>query len=192
MMTTIATFQVGAPSSNSFTGAPNRSGRTRLFKDSICWRTDAGTPVPLAGLKSRPGVVKGPARAVSAPEATYPTPTASARSTAFLHALCSRVAAKSSKTAAGSRSSATTRMNHRSTVSLSAPSSVARYLTGPKSASTFRRSLSTVAFSTLRPAGAFVSTVSLPARLLRVACRRFVVCGAELGDRRRAQGDGPN
>jgi hypothetical protein len=67
-------------------------------------------------------------------------------------------AANKSSTAAGSRSSATTRMNHRRTVSLSAPMSVARYRTGPRSASTVRRSLSTGALSIFRLARAFAST----------------------------------
>src|SRR5258708_39242737 len=48
----------------------------------------------------------------------------------------------------------------------------ARYRTGPRSASTARRSPSTAAFSTLRSARAFASTVSLSARLVRLVCRR--------------------
>jgi hypothetical protein len=95
-----------------------------------------------------------------------------------------RVAANSNSTAAGSRSSATTRMNHLRTVSLSAPMGVARYRTGPRSASTVRSSSSTAAFSTFRSARAFASTVSLSARLLRLACRRSssAARSSEIGD----------
>jgi hypothetical protein len=63
---------------------------------------------------------------------------------------------------------------------------VARYFTGPRSASTVRRSPSTAALTTFRSASAFASTVSLSARLKRFACRSFVVRSAELGDRRPA------
>jgi hypothetical protein len=103
---------------------------------------------------------------------------------------CFRVAASSKSTAAGSSSSATTRINHRKTTSSAWPRRVARYRTGPRSASTVRRSPSTAAFSIFRSARAFASTRSLSARLLRFACRRSSSRGAKLGDRRRAQGDG--
>jgi hypothetical protein len=83
-----------------------------------------------------------------------------------------RVAAKSNSTAAGSRSIAITRMNQRKTSWSPAPISVARYRTGPRSASTFRRSPSTAAFSIFRSARAFASTASLSARPVRLTCRR--------------------
>ena len=70
-----------------------------------------------------------------------------------------RGAANSNRTAAGSNSRATTRINQRSTSWSLAPSRVARYRTGPKSASTFARSPSAVAFSTLREASALASLV---------------------------------
>ena len=76
-----------------------------------------------------------------------------------------RVAAISKTTAAGSSSNATTRMNHRSTTSSAWPSRVARYRTGPRSASTVRRSPSTAAFLIFRSARAFASTVSSSSRL---------------------------
>jgi hypothetical protein len=82
-----------------------------------------------------------------------------------------RVAANSESTAAGSSSSATTRMNHRSTTSSAWPSRVARYRTGPRSASMARRSPSTAAFSIFRSARAFASTVNLSARPLHLVCR---------------------
>src|SRR5258708_31214892 len=70
-------------------------------------------------------------------------------------------------------------MNHLRTVSLPAPMSVARYRTGSRSASP-----STAAFSIFRSARTFASTVSLSARLLRLACRRSssAARSLEIGD----------
>ncbi len=95
-----------------------------------------------------------------------------------------RVAASKSSTAAGSKSKLTTNMKYRSTASSLAPSSVARYRTGPRSASTVRRSPSTAAFSTFGSAKAFASTVSLSARLLRLVRRRSssAARSLEIGD----------
>jgi hypothetical protein len=60
--------------------------------------------------------------------------------------------------------------------SLSAPISVARYRTGPRSASTFRRSPSTAAFSTCRVANAFpLGCALLRARRGSCAARRQAV-----------------
>src|SRR5258708_11343542 len=57
----------------------------------------------------------------------------------------------------------------------------ARYRTGPRSASTVRRSRSTAAFSIFRSARVFASTVSLSARLWPLGLPSFVVRGADLG-----------
>jgi hypothetical protein len=69
------------------------------------------------------------------------------------------VAANSKTTAAGSSKHEITRMNQRRTSWSPAPSSVARYRTGPRSASTFRRSPSTDAFSTWMVASALLSRI---------------------------------
>jgi hypothetical protein len=87
------------------------------------------------------------------------TSTGLARSTASLHAALRlgvayvrvRVAAKSNSTAAGSSSSATTRMNHRSTSSSAWPSRVARYRTGPRSASTYHATAQSLPASSAIP-----------------------------------------
>ena len=96
-------------------------------------------PVPLDGPKSRPA---SPVHALFGPAGClWVPPTGFARSTASLHAVLRlgaydrvRVAAKSKSTAAGSRRSVTTRMKYLSKSSSPAPSSVARYRTGPRSA----------------------------------------------------------
>jgi hypothetical protein len=59
------------------------------------------------------------------------------------------------------------------------PNRVARYFTGPRSASTFRRSPSTAAFSIFRSATALASTVGLSKAALGLP--PFVVRGAGLG-----------
>jgi hypothetical protein len=69
---------------------------------------------------------------------------------------------------------------------------VARYLADPRSASAFSRSPLYSGLLDLEVGEAFSSTCEFVDEAVALRLPSFVVLGAELSDRRRAQGDDPN